>query len=98
MDLPTSSKLPRIRPQEAIMRTIYADFNAMTEREHLCLNTRGSQEDMRKFGIQVGDWVWLSDGELIVVAQIAVAPYYGVVGIPDWKSLTHLDETVHANE
>jgi tetratricopeptide (TPR) repeat protein len=74
------------------MRTIYADFNAMTEAEHLCLTTRGSQEDMRKFGIQIGDWIWLSDGELIVGAQVADDPYYGVVGIPDWETLVHLDD------
>jgi tetratricopeptide (TPR) repeat protein len=74
------------------MRTIYADFNAMTEAEHVRLSTRGSQEDMRKFGIQIGDWVWLSDGELIVGAQVADDPDYGVVGIPDWETLVHLDD------
>ena len=74
------------------MRTIYADFNAMTEAEHVRLSTRGSQEDMRKFGVQIGDWVWLSDGELIVGAQVADDPYYGVVGILDWETLVHLDD------
>jgi tetratricopeptide (TPR) repeat protein len=79
------------------MRTIYADFNAMTEAEHLCLTTRGSQEDMRKFGIQIGDWIWLSDGELIVGAQVADDLCYGVVGIPDWETLVHLDDECNSD-
>jgi hypothetical protein len=74
------------------MKTIFADFNAMTESEHVCLTTRGSKEDMQGLGIQVGDWVWLSDGELVVGARVANDPYYGAVGVPDWRTLVHLDD------
>jgi hypothetical protein len=50
------------------MTTIYADFNALTEDRSICLSTRGSSEDIKKFGIQPGDRVRLSDGELQVEA------------------------------
>jgi tetratricopeptide (TPR) repeat protein len=74
-----------------MMKTIFADFNAMTEADHVCLTTRGSQEDIQQAGIQPGDWAWLSDGELVVGAKLAVDPHYGLVGIPAWDTLVHLD-------
>jgi hypothetical protein len=73
------------------MKTIFADFNAMTESQHICLTTRGSEKEIRDQDIQVGDHVWLSDGEIVVVAQLAVDPRYGVVGVPDWSTLRDLD-------
>jgi hypothetical protein len=33
----------------------------MTEAEHVCLTTRGSQEDIERAGLRPGDWTWLSD-------------------------------------
>lgn len=56
------------------MRTTYADFNAMTEAAHVHLTTRGSQDDIRDQGLQVNDWAWLSDSELIVGARIEDGP------------------------
>lgn len=73
------------------MKTMYADFNAMTESDGLRLTTRGSQEDMRRLGVRPGDWAWLTDGELIVGARVDEDPCYGVVGVPDWDTLVHLD-------
>jgi tetratricopeptide (TPR) repeat protein len=75
-----------------MMRTIYADFNATAPDGHVCLTTLGSQEDIRRDGVEPGDWVWLSDGELIVGAQVATDEYFGLVGIPDWETLVHLDD------
>jgi tetratricopeptide (TPR) repeat protein len=74
------------------MRIISADFNARTESGHLRLNSRGAQEDLRDQEIQVGDWLWLSDGELVVGAQLAVEDRYGIVGVPRWNTLVHLDD------
>ena len=74
------------------MKTIFADFNAITETERVCLTTRGSHEDLQRLGIHVGEWVWLSDGELVVGAEVGEDSRYGVVGIPDWRTLVHLDE------
>ena len=74
------------------MRRIYADFNAMTEADGVRLTTRGSQEDLQRLGIQPGDWTWLTDSELIVGARVSTDPYYGVVGVPDWDTLVHLDD------
>ncbi len=51
------------------MKTMFADFNAMTESEHVRLTTRGSQDDMERLGIKPGEWVWLSDGEMQVGAR-----------------------------
>ncbi len=74
------------------MKMISADFNASTESGNLRLNSRGAQEDLRDQGIKIGDWMWLSDGELVVGAQLAVDDRYGIVGVPRWNTLVHLDD------
>jgi tetratricopeptide (TPR) repeat protein len=74
------------------MKTIFADYNAMTEAGHVCLTTLGSQEDIQRDGLKPGDWAWLSDEEVIVGAQLATDSYYGLVGIPEWDTLVHLDD------
>src|SRR4051794_23007947 len=74
------------------MKTIFADFNAMTEGEHVCLTTLGSQEDLQRGRFEPGDWAWLSDGELLVGARLANDPYFGLVGVPAWDTLVHLDD------
>jgi hypothetical protein len=74
------------------MKTIYGDYNAMTEAGHMCLTTRGSRRDMEELGLHPGDWVWLTDTELVVGALISTDSYYGVVGVPDWDTLVHLDD------
>ena len=48
------------------MKTIYADYNAATEAGQICLTTRGSQVDIERTGARPGDWVWLSDREVVV--------------------------------
>jgi len=73
------------------MRTIYADFNATTEAGHVSLTTVGSQEDIACAGLRPGDWAWLSDGDLIVGAQLAIDDRHGLVGVADWETLVHLD-------
>ena len=42
--------------------------------------------------LEPGDWAWLSDGELVVGAQLAIDDRYGLVGVPDWDTLVHLDD------
>jgi tetratricopeptide (TPR) repeat protein len=79
------------------MKTIFADFNAMTESEQVCLTTRGSQHEIDARGIQEGDLVWLSDGELVVGAKVAVDPRYGVVGVPVWDTLINLEDAENAD-
>jgi hypothetical protein len=74
------------------MKTIFADFNAMTEAGHVSLTTRGSQEDVARAGLRPGDWTWLSDGEIVVGAQLATDDRHGLVGVPDWETIAHLDE------
>jgi hypothetical protein len=74
------------------MKTIFADFNAMTEAGHVSLSTCGSEQDVQRAGARPGDWAWLSDGELIVGAQLAVDDRHGLVGVPDWETLVHLDD------
>ena len=79
-------------PEELIMKYISADFNAMTEAGHVRLTLPCSREDIVGMGLGTGDWAWLSDGELVVGAQLAVDDRYGLVGVPDWDTLVHLDE------
>ena len=74
------------------MKTIFADFNAMTEAGHVRLRLRGSQEDIAHAELRPGDWAWLSDGEVIVGAQLAIDDRYGLVGVLDWDTLVHLDD------
>ena len=74
------------------MKTIYADYNAATEDGYLCLTTRGSQEDVERAGVGPGDWVWLSDREVVVGARLQMDDRYGLVGVPDWDTMAHLDE------
>ncbi len=74
------------------MKTISADFNAMTEAGHVRLTLPCSQEDVLKLGLRPGDWAWLSDTEVMVGAQLAIDDRYGLVGVPDWDTLIHLDD------
>jgi hypothetical protein len=74
------------------MKTIYADYNAATEAGQICLTTRGSQADVERTGARPGDWVWLSDSEVVVGARLATDERYGLVGLPDWETLVHLDD------
>lgn len=74
------------------MKTVFADFNAMSEAGHLRLSFRASQADLQELGARVGDWVWLSDGELVVGAQLAQVTDEGLVGIPAWATLVYLDD------
>ena len=74
------------------MKTISADYNAMTEAGHVRLTLPCSQEDILKLGLRPGDWAWLSDTEVMVGAQLAIDDRYGLVGVPDWDTLVHLDD------
>jgi tetratricopeptide (TPR) repeat protein len=74
------------------MKTIFADFNAMTEAGHVSLSTRGSQADIERTGARPGDWAWLSDGDLLAGAQLAIDDRHGLVGVIEWETLVHLDE------
>ena len=74
------------------MKTTFADFNAITEAGHVSLSTVGSQADIKRAGLRPGDWTWLSDGELVAGAQLAVDARYGLVGTVDWDTLVHLDD------
>ena len=74
------------------MKTIGADYNAMTEAGHVRLTLPCSQEGVSRLGLHAGDWAWLSDGEVIVGAQLAIDDRYGLVGVPDWDTIVPLDE------
>ncbi len=74
------------------MNPIFADFNATTESGQVRLNCRGSQDDLRAGGLHPGDWAWLSDGELMVGGRIDSSTGGGIVAVPDWRTLVHLDE------
>ncbi len=73
------------------MKTIWADFNAVTDADELCLTTRGSEEAIRRSGLGPGDWSWFSDGEVFVGGQIRDDPYWGLIAVPDWETLVSLD-------
>ncbi|HKI16804.1 MAG TPA: tetratricopeptide repeat protein [Isosphaeraceae bacterium] len=74
------------------MKTIFADYNAATESGYLCLGFKASQAEIAEAHLEPGDWAWLSDGEVVVGAQLAIDDRYGLVGVPDWDAIVHLDE------
>ncbi len=74
------------------MKTISADYNAMTEAGHVRLTLPCSQENILRLGLGPGDWAWLTDTEVMVGAQLAIDDRYGLVGVPDWDTLVHLDD------
>ena len=74
------------------MRLICADFNAMTEAGYVRLTLPCSREDILRMSLGPGDWAWLSESEILVGAQLAIDDRYGMVGVPDWDTLVHLDD------
>lgn len=52
------------------MMATYADFNARAASDRIRLDTVGSLESLRETPVLEGDWVWLSDDQLRVGAQI----------------------------
>jgi hypothetical protein len=74
------------------MKTLSVDFNAMTESDEVHMDLPRTCADIVEQNLGAGDWAWLSDGELIVGAQLKVDQRYGLVGVPDWDTLIHLDE------
>jgi hypothetical protein len=74
------------------MKTVSADFNATTQSEYVRLNLPCSRADLVQQKLGPGDWAWLSDGEIIVGARLAADESYGLVGVPDWDTIIHLDE------
>ena len=64
----------------------------MTEAGHVRLTLTCSRDDVSRLGLRAGDWAWLSDGEVIVGAQLAIDDRYGLVGVPDWDTIVPLDE------
>jgi hypothetical protein len=83
---------PGTKATRAGMKTIFADFNSMTEGGHVSLATRGSRADIERAKLGPGDWAWLTDSEVLVGAQLAIDDRNGLVGVPDWETLVHLDE------
>jgi len=74
------------------MKPIFADFNASTEWGHVRLNCQASQADIRDAGLVIGDWAWMSDGELILGGQLVSDGRGGASGALRWNTLVHLDD------
>lgn len=74
------------------MKTISADYNATTPGGELRLGSPASLDDLRATNNGPGDWVWLSDGEVLVGGRLRDDPYWGILATPDWETLVHLDD------
>jgi len=74
------------------MRIIPADYNAATPSGALRLGFRDSRRALSDAGARSGDWAWLNDGEVLVGARLGEDPDYGLVAIPRWETLVHLDD------
>ncbi len=71
------------------MRVVEADFNARTADDRVRLTTRCSQKSLDRLRVDVGDWVWLTDGEIRVGARIE-SKNGEAVARPAWETLEHL--------
>lgn len=63
----------------------------MTKAGHVRMALPCSDEGIQELGVRPGDWVWLSDTEVVVGAKLAVDDRYELVAIPDWETVAHLD-------
>lgn len=70
--------------------TVFADFNAADVDGSIRLDTIGSIQSLAETSAQVGDRVWISDGEIRTVA-ILRQKEDGLVADPVWETLEHLD-------
>ena len=73
------------------MHVIPVDYNAATQAGALRLNFIDSQQALAVSHAQPDDWVWVSDGEVLVGAILAQDPTYGLVALPRWETIKSLD-------
>ena len=74
------------------MNVVPADYNAATVSGALPLDFRDSKRVLSELNVHPGDWVWASDGEVLVGAQLEGEWDSGLVAIPRWETLVHLDD------
>jgi tetratricopeptide (TPR) repeat protein len=68
------------------MKTIWADFNARTESDRVRLDTRGSIESLSKTPVSPDEWIWLTDDEVTVGAQVESAGN-SLLARPAWDTV-----------
>jgi tetratricopeptide (TPR) repeat protein len=71
---------------------IHVDLNARTENDRVRLSTRTAAQSLKGHSLQPGEWVWLTDDELRVGAQIETANGQ-FFARPEWK--TRLEIVTH---
>jgi len=67
------------------MKTLWADFNAQDADGAVRLNTQGSQRSLQATPSCAGEHVYLSDGEIRVVALLRARGAI-LVAIPEWET------------
>ena len=68
------------------VKTVWVDFNARTERDDVRLTTVGSKRSLQENPVELGEWVWISDDELRVKAQVCEEDRL-LIARPAWKTL-----------
>jgi len=71
------------------MTFIEVDFNARTEDDRVRLDTSGSKRSLLETSARVGDWVWLSDGEVRVGGLIEES-HGRLVAKVAWETTEHI--------
>ena len=74
------------------MNVIPVDYNAATPAGSLRLDFEDTQQALAAIHAHAGDWVWVSDREVLVGAQLETDPEYGLVAVPRWRTIVHLDD------
>jgi tetratricopeptide (TPR) repeat protein len=72
------------------MTTIDVDFNARTADDRIRLSTLGSQRSVDETGVEAGDWVWLTDGEVRAGGQLQDGGSEGLVARVAWETTEHI--------
>ncbi len=79
------------------MNPIPVDYNAAIETEALRLGFADTQQTIVTLGVDAGDWVWVSDGEVLVGAHLEIDEAYGLVAMPRWQTVVNLDDYVEVD-
>ena len=74
------------------MKIIPVDYNAASVSGSLWLDFADTKRALAAINAQAGDYVWVSDREILVGAQLEVDPEYGLVAVPRWRTVVHLDD------
>ena len=74
------------------MIVVPPDYNAATPSGSLWMDFPHTRRVLDEIDARPGDWIWATDTEVLVGAQLDVEPTYRLVAVPHRRTLVHLDD------